>query len=262
MAQTGARYLIRMDDACPTMRHAAWSEMEALLDSMGVRPIVGVVPDNADPDLALDARSPGFWDKVRRWQAKGWAIGLHGHRHVFHPIDRTRLLLPFYDRSEFAGLTLEEQSGKIRSAWGIFQREGVRPSVWIAPAHCFDAVTLEALQRETPIRTVSDGLALDQFHAHGFRWLPQQLWALQPRSFGLWTVCLHPSNMGPASLKRFAAQLASPYFRNRVVSVADLAATTRPKGVGDRLFEHYFWNKGRVMQRLARARAAWRRNAP
>lgn len=262
MTRTTARYLIRLDDACPTMRHAAWVEMEALLDSVGVRPIVAVVPENADPDLVFDAPSPSFWDKVRGWQTKGWAIGLHGHRHVFHRIDRARLLLPFYDRTEFAGLTLEEQSGKIRSAWDIFQREGVRPTIWIAPAHCFDAVTLEAVTKETPIRTVSDGLALDQFHAHGFRWLPQQLWALQPRSFGLWTVCLHPSSMSATALGKFAEQLASSYFRDRVVSVADLAPTARPRGVGDRLFEHYFWNKGRIMQGLGSARAGWRRDAP
>lgn len=262
MIRTGARYLIRLDDACPTMRHAAWEQMEALLDSMGIRPIVGVVPENADPDLILDAPSHCFWHRVRGWQAKGWEIGLHGHRHVFHPIDRSRLLLPFYDRSEFAGLTLEEQAGKIRAAWEVFRREGVRPGVWIAPAHCFDTATLDALQRETPIRTVSDGLALDQFHAHGFRWLPQQLWALEPRSFGLWTVCLHPNRMSQSSLRKFADQLASPCFRGRVISVADLAATTRSMGVGDRLFKHYFWSKGRITQELTRAREAWRRHVP
>lgn len=47
-----SHYVIRLDDACPTMNHANWNRMEYLLDKYSVRPIVGVIPENQDPDFA------------------------------------------------------------------------------------------------------------------------------------------------------------------------------------------------------------------
>lgn len=38
-----SHYVIRLDDACPTMNHANWNRMEYLLDKYSVRPIVGVI---------------------------------------------------------------------------------------------------------------------------------------------------------------------------------------------------------------------------
>jgi len=42
-------YLIRLDDACSTMDSAKWQRVETILDCYGVRPLVGVIPDNNDP---------------------------------------------------------------------------------------------------------------------------------------------------------------------------------------------------------------------
>ena len=49
-----SHYVIRLDDACPTMNHANWNRMEYLLDKYSVRPIVGVIPENQDPDFAWE----------------------------------------------------------------------------------------------------------------------------------------------------------------------------------------------------------------
>lgn len=253
-----AKFLLRLDDACHTMRQSAWAELEASLDQLGIKPLVGVVPENADPDLKIAPPSAVFWDMVRRWQAKGWTIGMHGYRHVFHPVARAKLLLPFYDKSEFAGLPLPDQASLIARSWAVFVRERIHPTVWIAPAHCFDTDTLNAIRQETPIRIVSDGLALDQFHAHGFDWLPQQLWALKPHSYGLWTICLHPSNMTSLAIRELGKQLTNPYFRDRVTSVNEIQLTRRSKSIPDRIFEHYFWTKGRVYQAIDRVRHSWR----
>lgn len=247
-----ARYLVRLDDACLTMPRSIWVEAEAMLDALGIRPLVGVIPDNADPELMIDPPSPTFWDLVRSWQHKGWVIGMHGCRHVFHPVPRHRLLLPFYDKSEFSGLCLSDQAALIARSWAVFERERVRPTVWIAPAHCFDRDTLSAIKQETQIRIVSDGIALNQYWAHGFHWLPQQLWAPKPRHFGLWTICLHPSNMSPAAIKELGKLLATPYFRKRVTTVSELRLIKRSRSLADRVFEQYFWTKGRAHQVIAR----------
>lgn len=250
-----ARYLIRLDDACPTMDVRKWERFEEILGDLDIKPMVAVVPDNRDPVLQVNDSDPDFWDKIRNWQAKGWSIAMHGYQHVFHPIYRKRLLLPFYDRSEFAGLSYSEQAAKIRESWRLFKEQGVAPTLWVAPAHCFDSITLEALRDETPIRIVSDGIACDQFYQHGFYWLPQQLWSLTGKRSGLWTVCLHPSSMNIAQIDEFNALLSSATFRSRIVAVADVSLTQRKMSLTDWSYSTYFWQRGRLRRALNSVRS-------
>ena len=37
---------------------------------------------------------------------------MHGYNHIYHKCNRHDLIFPFYDRSEFCGLTLDEQIEK------------------------------------------------------------------------------------------------------------------------------------------------------
>ena len=245
-----ARYLIRLDDACPTMAHHNWTRLEEIFDSLKIKPIVAIVPDNQDPALQVEVEDPAYWERVRRWQLKGWTIALHGYQHVFHEVDSSKLVLPFYDRSEFAGLSLMDQAHKVRAGWDICKSRGVTPTAWIAPAHCFDSTTLQALIEETPIRVISDGIAMSPYCSHGFLWLPQQLWSFTTRHFGLWTVCLHPNSMKQSEIDDLFVKLASPYYRQRIVAVDHIEKTTRGLSLLDRLYATYFWNHGRIIRKL------------
>lgn len=245
-----SRYLIRLDDACPTMDRERWSSVEAMLDRHAIRPLVAVVPDNLDPELQVENPDPEFWEKVRRWEAKGWTIAMHGYQHLFHTIDRRELILPFYDRSEFGGLSLAEQSAKIRQSWALFQAQGISPTVWIAPAHCFDRTTLDALRTETQIRIVSDGIARDQYLEDGFHWLPQQLWSLVPRRSGLWTVCLHPNSMSSLQTAELSELIGSAYYRDRIFAVSDLDMIARKRNSADRRYAAYFWSRSHIVNSL------------
>lgn len=249
-----ARYLIRLDDACPTMDHQRWSRIEALLDSLGVRPLVAVVPDNQDPVLQVDVADPDFWPRVRAWRDKGWTIAMHGYQHRFHFVDRKKLLLPFYDRSEFGGLSFDEQLAKIRASWQIFRAQGVEPTVWIAPAHCFDRTTLQALKAETSIRIISDGIAFDQYHEDGFYWFPQQLWGLAYKKGGLWTVCLHPSTMTEQQLKSLHQAIVGD-FAGKMISLDEVILSERSKSLKDHLGNFVFWQRHRLYKLNGKLRA-------
>ena len=41
-------YLIRLDDACPTMDVVKWDKIEKMLDKYHIKPMVGIVPANND----------------------------------------------------------------------------------------------------------------------------------------------------------------------------------------------------------------------
>lgn len=232
------------------MDHGCWSQLEALFDQLSIRPLVAVVPDNLDPVLQVDAPDPAFWDRVRAWRDKGWTIAMHGYQHHFHFVDREKLLLPFYDRSEFAGLSLEEQSVKIRASWKIFQHQDIQPKVWIAPAHCFDQITLQALRNESPIRIISDGIARNDFYENGFFWIPQQLWSLAPRNSGLWTLCLHPNSMSLADIERLGEVLSTPYYQKRIVSFKDVKLSRQSRSALDHLYAWAFWSRIRIVSAL------------
>jgi predicted deacetylase len=236
-----SKYLLRMDDACHTMDRKKWQMLEDLFDELGVRPIVAVVPDNRDHDLQFDDPDAEFWDKVRRWQAKGWTIAIHGYQHVMHHT-KSRLVLPFYERSEFAGLSYIQQAEKIRRSWGLFIAQGVVPKVWIAPAHCFDWLTLEAIFAETTVRIVSDGIACDQYYEKGFYWIPQQLWSLKKKSAGLWTVCLHPNTMTGESIDSLRASIEGQ-FSGRIISLDDVKLLQRQKSFADHFEDFIFWRR-------------------
>jgi hypothetical protein len=230
------------------MDHDRWCKLEAVLDKFGIRPIVAVIPNNQDPVLQIDSPDAGFWERVRTWQAKGWTIAMHGYEHVFHEIDRNKLILPFYDRSEFAGLSLHEQSAKIRASWQIFQIQGISPTVWIAPAHCFDRTTILGLKAETPIRIISDGIACDQYFEDDFHWLPQQLWSFSNKSSGLWTICLHPNSMDIRSIEEFNELLGDDSVLSRIVSVSDITLQVRERSWRDYIYAFWFWRRGQFYQ--------------
>lgn len=229
------RYLVRLDDACPTMARPAWDALEAAFDRLGIRPLVAVIPDCRDPSMALMPVEPDFWSRVRRWQAKGWGIALHGLHHSYHPDPPgAGSLVPFKREGEFVGLPLVRQREIIARAWAVFAAEGVTPTLFIAPSHSFDKVTLEALRLETPVRIISDGLSWRMFRRFGFDWIPQQLWHFRALRFGLWTVCLHPNMMDARELDRTLAALErfGPH-----VSHAAALPPPRSFGPGDMLFQ-------------------------
>jgi len=243
-----ARYLIRLDDACDTMDRGRWDLVEQVLDKHGVMPIVAVIPDNHDRSLMLAGRDVTFWDKVRGWVRKDWSVAMHGYTHVMHPTE-AKLVLPFYKRSEFAGLELEAQAGKIRAAWTLFLAQGIEPKIWVAPAHCFDLLTLLALRRETSIRVISDGIAWETYFEHDFHWIPQQMWGLAERASGLWTVCLHPNTMTDAAIHALDKALGGS-FHDRLTCFNDVQLSKRNKSALGRLYSIYFWWRWR---RTARA---------
>ncbi len=215
-----ARYLIRFDDICPTMNWAVWRDIEKILVDADVKPLLAVVPENRDSALDVSAPEANFWERVREWQRRGWAVGLHGYQHRY--VTRERGLVGLNDRSEFAGLPRAEQTAKLTRAVAVFRDQGVRPDLWIAPGHSFDAATVAGL-KEVGIDVLSDGFFLSpHLDEQGMLWVPQQLWGFHYRPFGLWTVCYHHNGWSDGDRRQFAREVAA--YRARITSLAEVVA--------------------------------------
>jgi len=216
------RYLLRLDDACPTMNQVRWRRIETLLDRYAIKPIVAVIPCNANPLFKKDPPNHNFWEQVRTWQRKGWAIGMHGFDHLHQPETKTTWLRP---QSEFRGISPQIQREKILKGLEVLKREGITPTVWVAPWHTFDKTTVMALRDYTSIRTISDGLGLTADWQDGFLRVPVQAWGFFPLPFGTVTVCLHPATMADADIRRLEKNIVR--YRSRIISMEDVRAASR-----------------------------------
>ena len=190
------KYLIRLDDACPTMDRTKWGRIEAILDRYGIKPMVGVIPYNEDPKQEIDSVDANFWNKVHQWENKGWAIALHGYNHCYSSDGGLKGLNPMWSRSEFAGLSLEEQRLKIRKGVAIMREQGFNPQYFFAPSHTFDENTLAALREESDICIISDTIAIKPYKNGDFVIVPQLGGhCVEMKLPGVWTFCLHPNMM-------------------------------------------------------------------
>jgi putative peptidoglycan lipid II flippase len=196
---TSARYLLRLDDLCPTMKRESWQRFEQLIEAFGLQPILAVVPDNQDPDLERDIADPDFWQKMRTLEARGAAIALHGLHHL--PVGHGGGLLPLHQQSEFAGVKAETQLHWVDEGLHLLREHGLNPRLWVAPRHGSDRATLAAL-RAHGIEVVSDGFSQTPYRRMGLIWLPQQLWAPVVKQEGLWTICLHPNTATEEQMER------------------------------------------------------------
>ncbi len=238
-----AKYIVRLDDASVYQNMDNWLRLDEIFSKHNVRPIVGIIPDNKDPSIISNPLHEGFWDLARSWQERGWTIALHGLHHVFHKVKRSKLIFPYYDRSEFGGLTLADQKAKVSLGLQILKNHGLSPKVWMAPAHTFDRVTLQALIEESDIRIISDGVLDRAYSYRDFLFLPQQIWTLEKKYKGVWTICLHPETMASEDFQQVEGWFQNDWFSNNVVDL-DFINNKAPEKTGWLKFQEFlFWSK-------------------
>ena len=188
-----SNYIIRLDDAAPKRDKAKWDRMENLLDRYGIKPLVGVIPDIKDPMMDRYPFDFDFWDRVHRFEEKGWIIAMHGYQHLY--TTKCGGINPVNKRSEFAGETIDVQCEKIRSGLMIMRSHGLEPRVFFAPSHTFDENTVSALKSESEIKIISDTIAADVYTKYGMTFVPQQSGKVRKLPFRTVTFCYHPNSM-------------------------------------------------------------------
>ena len=234
------RYIIRLDDASEKRNVENWTRMENLLDKYSVKPLVGIIPNCEDEEMAEYSVDTDFWDRVLSWQKKGWTLALHGYNHVY--TTECGGINPVNLRSEFAGVPLSEQKEKIRGGIRVLSEHGVVPQVFFAPSHTFDENTLVALSEESDIRIISDTIATKPYSYKGFTFVPQQSGRVRKLRFNTVTFCYHPNIMKDADF----AQLEAFIVENRAHFVEfPMECVTRKRSLLDKLLNYLYMRKHR-----------------
>lgn len=127
---------IRMDDITPDMDWESFEAFERMFRKYGIRPLLGVVPDNRDPKLSVDAPRAEFWERMRALQKEGWSLSMHGCHHVYHTKKGGQF--PLNPQSEFAGRSRAEQERLLSDGKRILEEHGICTDIFMAPGHTFD----------------------------------------------------------------------------------------------------------------------------
>ena len=163
------RIAVRLDDITPDMDWKKFGEVKTLLDNAGICPLVGIVPDNKDPNLHKQESKEDFWRYFATLKDKGWSIAQHGYTHIY--TTKEGGLFPLNDFSEFAGLSYDKQLYMIKSGKEILRSHGLDTDIFMTPAHSYDLNTLKAL-KECGFRYVTDGFENKPYMREGLIFLP------------------------------------------------------------------------------------------
>lgn len=247
MIPSPAQYLLRFDDLCPTMSRKRWSRFEQLIDEFGIKPILAIVPKNADPELAVDPPDLYFWSRMRGLQSAGAAIALHGFTHVCASSGRGSI--PLHRSSEFAGVSKGLQRDWIDRGLAILREEGLEPRLFVAPRHGFDRNTLRVLDA-SGIKIISDGFARTPHLREGFLWIPQQLWAPESKPTGVWTICIHPNTASDALIHQLRTFLSRRHAQFTSLDRVLYELPLRRLSIGEALYEQAAMRRCLASRRL------------
>ena len=153
---------VRLDDITPDMDWEKFRRLEKMLDDNQIAPLIGIVPDNQDPNLMRNEAVPDFEEQIKVWEKKKWVLAMHGWKHIY--TTKKGGLFPLNSFSEFAGVSKEKQREMIYDGKEKLQRMGIRTNIFMAPAHSFDSNTL-ALLREADFQYITDG-----FGSYPYQW--------------------------------------------------------------------------------------------
>lgn len=186
------RFVLRFDDITPNMAWSKFYQFKQVLFELNIKPIIGVVPNCLDQKLSFESAPENFWEIIRNLAANNWTIAQHGYTHQYVTSDSG--LLKINRKSEFAGLSYDEQFEKLRRGKDILVKEGVWQPVFMAPAHSFDTVTLSALA-DLNFTYLTDGYGVYPYQLGKLQALPNLFASPLSFGFGVYTICLHINSM-------------------------------------------------------------------
>ena len=191
------QYILRFDDITPCMDWDKFNIIEKSIINFGIKPIIGVVPENRDSKLKIGNKNGRFWETIRNYQSLGWGIAQHGCYHQY--TTNSGGILGLSNKSEFAGLDFDKQFQLINTGKQILNDEGIKVDLFMAPSHSFDITTINVLKK-CNIKYITDGFGIYPYDYKGITVIPQLYASPLNHYFGIYTICLHTNTMNNEGL--------------------------------------------------------------
>ena len=182
--------LIRLDDIAENMNWDLMKKSETLFEKYGIKPVLGVIPNNKDNELLSYPKKNNFWEQIRSWRDKGWEITMHGYTHVYDKSCKNEDYFSHGGGSEFCGHTLETQISRIKNGLKKFKDEKIKIRSFFAPNHTYDNNTFVAL-KNFGINEVIDGYGLMPYMENDIKFIPQLFYKVFLFPFGIQATQIH-----------------------------------------------------------------------
>ena len=183
--------LLRMDDISENMNWSLMDKCEKLFDKYKIKPLLGIIPINKDPELLKYPYNSKFWERVTDWKNKGWEISMHGFNHLYtQKSNNKKDIFNYGGNSEFYGLKYSEQLSKIQSGLSEFSKRNIKVRSFFAPNHIYDKNTLKAL-KESGIKIIIDGYGLFPYFKDQILFVPQLFYKEIILPFGIQSTQMH-----------------------------------------------------------------------
>ena len=220
--------LIRMDDICENMNWKLMDRCELLFDKYNIKPLLGVIPVNKDPELLVYPKKEFFWEKVKNWKSKGWEITMHGFNHLYTQKSDKKDIFNYGGDSEFYGLEYLTQLNKIEAGLSEFKKREIKVRSFFAPNHIYDQNTLEALKKKD-IKIIIDGYGLFPFYKDDLLFIPQLFYREIFLPFGIQSTQLHINYWDNRDFERFENFIVKHH--NKIVDLDYIINITGPNSI-------------------------------
>lgn len=193
---------IRMDDITPDMDWEKFLAFKEILDEYGIRPLIGVVPDNRDENLHKAKAAGDFWEYVKELQEDGWSVALHGYQHIY--TTKKGGMFPLNHFSEFAGLAFSKQKEMLAKGTATLKQYGIQTDIFMAPAHSYDKNTLMAL-KELGYHKMTDGFGRRPYRWKGMTFYPISFFMSRSlkKKKGITTMVVHTNSIDDEGMERY-----------------------------------------------------------
>ena len=217
--------LIRFDDIAENMNWALMDKCERLFDRYEIKPLLGVIPINRDPELLKFPKNDVFWEKVKDWKKKGWEITMHGCNHLYTQKSDKKDIFNYGGNSEFYGLDYFSQLKKIKNGLEEFKKRGIEIRSFFAPNHVYDKNTLLAL-KESNIKIIIDGYGLFPFYRDEILFIPQLFYKEIFLPLGIQSTQIHINDWDNKNYNNFETFIEKNY--NKTVNLDYIISVTNP----------------------------------
>lgn len=193
-----SKFLIRLDDIHPQMNPHNFQRLIDFISIYGIKGILGVIPDNRDKGLQKSKVDTNFWKKIKALENNGFWIAQHGYQHLYDT--QNGGILNLNAQSEFAGHPYAVQKEKMAAGKKILKQKGLSPTLFMAPSHSFDQITLTVVKELG--YSITDGFGLWPKVKKGLLFVPQLFASPVHLGIGVYTICLHTDNMKDNDFER------------------------------------------------------------
>ena len=220
--------LIRMDDISENMNWALMDKCEKLFDKFKIKPLLGIIPINKDPELLKFPKNDRFWERVENWKNKGWEITMHGCNHLYTQKSDKNDIFNYGGNSEFYGLDYSMQLNKIKTGLEEFKKREIKVRSFFAPNHIYDSNTLKAL-KDSDIKIIIDGYGLFPYYKNEILFIPQLFYKEIFLPFGIQSTQMHINEWNDETYKNFEIFVKKNY--SKILNLNNIIEVTNPNSL-------------------------------